>query len=89
MRVEWRPEARSDLLQILSYIGDRNLVAALELNQAIETATSTLPEHPYLYRCGRLPDTREIVVHPNYLVVYRVADQIQILSVLHARQEYP
>lgn len=89
MRVEWRPEARSDLLQIFDYIGDRNLVAALELNQAIETATSALPEHPYLYRCGRLPDTREIVVHPNYLVVYRVTDQIQILSVLHARQEYP
>jgi addiction module RelE/StbE family toxin len=89
MRVEWRLEARSDLLQILDYIGDRNLVAALELNQAIETATSALPEHPYLYRCCRLPDTREIVVHPNYLVVYRVTDQIQILSVLHARQEYP
>lgn len=89
MRVEWRPQARSDLLQILSYIGNHNLVAALELNQAIETVTSALPEYPYLYRCGRLPGTREIVVHPNYLVVYRVTDQIQILSVLHARQEYP
>ncbi|WP_448108388.1 type II toxin-antitoxin system RelE/ParE family toxin [Pseudomonas azerbaijanoccidentalis] len=89
MLVEWRPEARVELKQILNCIGDRNLVAALELNQAIETSTSALTEHPYLYRFGRLPDTREIVVHPNYLVIYRVTDRIQILTVLHARKEYP
>lgn len=89
MLVEWRPEARAELWQILNYIGDRHLVAANELYQAIEAATSALPEHPYLYRFGRVPNTREIVVHPNYLVVYRVTDRIEILSVLHARQEYP
>jgi len=89
MLVEWRPEARAELWQILNYIGDRNLVAANELYQAIEAATSALPEHPYLYRFGRVSNTREIVVHPNYLVVYRVMDRIEILSVLHARQEYP
>ncbi|MBD9588603.1 type II toxin-antitoxin system RelE/ParE family toxin [Pseudomonas sp. PDM03] len=89
MLVEWRPEARAELWQILNYIGDRHLVAASELYQAIEAATSALPEHPYLYRFGRVPNTREIVVHPNYLVVYRVTERIEILSVLHARQEYP
>ena len=89
MLVEWRPEARAELWQILNYIGDRQLVAARELYQAIEAATSALPEHPYLYRFGRVPGTREIVVHPNYLVVYRVTDRIEIVAVLHARQEYP
>jgi addiction module RelE/StbE family toxin len=89
MLVEWRPEARAELRQILIYIGERNLVAAIELQQAIEVATSALPEHPYLYRFGRLSNTREIVVHPNYLVVYRITDRIEILSVLHARQQFP
>jgi toxin ParE1/3/4 len=89
MLVEWRPEARAELLQILNYIGDRHVVAASDLGQAIEMVTSVLPEHPYLYRFGRVPGTREIVVHPNYLVVYRVTDRIEIVSVLHARQEYP
>ena len=89
MLVEWRPEARAELWQILNYIGDRHLVAANELHQAIEAATSALPQHPYLYRFGRVPGTREIVVHPNYLVVYRVTDRIEIVAVLHARQEYP
>jgi plasmid stabilization system protein ParE len=89
MLVEWRPEARAELWQIIDYIGDRHLVAASELYQAIEVATSALPQHPYLYLFGRVPGTREIVVHPNDLVVYRVTDRIEILTVLHARQEYP
>jgi addiction module RelE/StbE family toxin len=87
--IEWRPEARDALRQILAYIGDRNPIAAAELNQAIEAATSALPHHPYLYRLGRVPGAREIVVHPNYLVVYQLSDRIEILNVLHARQEYP
>lgn len=82
-------EARAELWQIIDYIGDRYLVAASERHQAIEAATSALPQHPYLYRFGREPGTREIVVHPNYLVVYRVTDRIEIVTVLHARQEYP
>ena len=89
MLVEWRPEARAELLQILDYIGNRHLVAASELLQAIEAVTSALPEHPYLYRMGRVSGTREIVVHPNYLVVYRVTDRLEILAVVHARREYP
>ena len=85
MLVEWRPLARAQLSEILEY----NLVAASELYKNIEAAISALPQHPYLYRFGRVPGTREIVVHPNYLVVYRVTNRIEIVTVLHARQEYP
>jgi plasmid stabilization system protein ParE len=46
MPVEWRPEARAELWQILNYIGDRNVAAAIDLSQAIEATTSALPEHP-------------------------------------------
>ncbi|MHA3735381.1 type II toxin-antitoxin system RelE/ParE family toxin [Pseudomonas sp. Eth.TT006] len=89
MRVDWRPEARTQLWQTLNYISDRNPVAASQLNATIETATSSLPRHPFLYRFGRVAGTREIVVHPNYVVVYRVTDRIEILNLLHARQAYP
>ena len=85
MLVEWRPLARAQLSEILEY----NLVAASELYKNIEAAISALPQHPYLYRFGRVPGTREIVVHPNYLVVYRVTNRIEIVTVLHARLEYP
>ncbi len=49
-----------------------------------------LPEHPYLFRPGRVSGTRELVAHPNYIVVYRVTDdRIEIVNVVHARQKYP
>lgn len=89
MRIEWRPEARADLKQIISYVADRNLQAAVELNQAIHAAASTVSKHPHLYRTGRVRGTREIVAHANYLSVYQVTDQTEILNVLHSRQKYP
>ena len=90
MLVKWRPEARRELWCIIDYIGDRNPVAAADLFDEIESATQALPQHPYLYRKGRASGTRELVVSPNYIVVYRVTtDSIEVISVLHARQEYP
>jgi toxin ParE1/3/4 len=48
------------------------------------------PDHPFLYRPGRVAGTREAVVHPNYILVYRVtAEAVEIVSVVHARQQYP
>ena len=39
---------------------------------------------------GRVPGTREAVVHPNYILVYRVtAEAVEILRLMHARQRYP
>jgi len=33
---------------------------------------------------------REIVAHPNYIVLYRVAaERIEIVTIVHARQQYP
>lgn len=88
--VIWRPEAASDLHTILDYISDRSELAAADLADVIEQATSQLPQHPYLYRFGRVSGTREMVVHPNYVVVYEVlSEAIEITSVLHARQQYP
>ena len=44
---------------------------------------------PYLHQVGRLPGTREIVAHPNFIVVYQVPDRIEVISVVHSRQNYP
>lgn len=88
--VRWLPDARTKLATILGYIAERNDVAASKLQDEIERATSQLPQHPYLYRPSRVAGTREIVVHHNYVVVYRVRPSvIEIVSVLHSRQRYP
>lgn len=67
--VIWRPEARQDGHDIVSYIADRNPVAAERLRQAFEHAAERLPDHLYMHRPGRLPGTREAIVHPNYVIV--------------------
>jgi len=88
--IQWLPQARNNLATIIEYIAERNELAALDLADDIERATSQLPQHPYLYRPGRVAGTREIVVHPNYLVVYRIQQTvIEIVTVVHSRQQYP
>jgi toxin ParE1/3/4 len=75
---------------IVEYIALRNGVAAFALRDRIEAAVLPLSEHPYLFRAGRVAGTREIVAHPNYIVVYQVLEREVIISdVLHARQRYP
>jgi len=86
----WRNEAVTDLLDIFDYIAERNITAADRLLAMIEHTTEHLPDHSYLHRPGRVSGTREAIVHPNYILVYRVAaDVVEILAVLHARQQYP
>jgi toxin ParE1/3/4 len=89
MLVEWRPRARRRLREIFEYIEERDPRAAENLVRIIRESVIALAENPYVYRSGRVPNTREMVVHPNYLVIYRVSDRITVLNVLHARQRYP
>lgn len=90
MNLIWRPAAREDRVTIMDYIAEDNPVAALELDELIEEKTNALVDHPRLYKPGRMKGTREMVVHPNYVVVYREnKTEIAILRVLHARQQWP
>jgi toxin ParE1/3/4 len=88
--VVWRARARAEAREIIDYISDRNPAAADRLATVFEDAAERLADHPYMHRPGRVDGTREAIVHPNYLLVYRVAETvIEIVSVLHARQQYP
>lgn len=86
----WSAAALDDLDEITDYIAKFDVHAAIDMHNLIEGSVLPASEYPYLYKTGRVPGTREIVAHPNYVVVYEVqADRIEILAVLHARQEYP
>jgi toxin ParE1/3/4 len=88
--LEWRQAAREDLLAIIDYISDDNPAAAQALKDEIEGKVSRLLEHPKLYRSGRIPDTREMVVHRSYVVIYTEdKTTISILRVLHGAQQWP
>lgn len=90
MIVDWRPRAVRRLDKIHSRLSEESFLAADAVFDTIVAAAAALPNHPYAYREGRVPNTREMVVLPNYIIVYRVKrDRILIVNVLHARQRYP
>ena len=88
--VDWSDEAQLDLAEIQFYIEQFNPTAAHNLRQTIEQGAERLPFMPFAFRPGRVRGTREYVVHPNYVLVYRVeTTRIHVLRVMHARKEYP
>ena len=90
LQVRWTEEAIRDLVEIIGYIEERDPLAAARLQDDIVQTAERLGYVPFLYRPGRVPGTRELVVRPNYLVVYQVGDGVlDLLRVLHARQQYP
>lgn len=90
MLIEWSESALADLREIVDYISERNYLAALDLQDRIEESVEHLAEHPYSYKQSlRRVGWREVVVHPNYIVFYRVTAKVEILAVIHAREEFP
>ena len=86
----WRNGALDDLDRIFGYIAEHDLQAAERLQLAVQACAERLPQHPFMYRTGRVPGTREAIVHPNYILVYSVSvDCVYVLSLLHTRQLYP
>ena len=51
-KLEWRPQALSDLLDIVSFIADDNPDAAQALKDEIEMKATKLPDHPKLYKAS-------------------------------------
>lgn len=90
MRLVWRAKARRDFDSIVDYIAKRNPAAAERLEALVQRSVELLVSHPFMHRAGRISETREAVVNPNYIVVYRVQnDVITIIAVVHTRQDYP
>ena len=75
---------------IVEYISSTDPVAALALDEKIFSIVETvLPENPYVGRPGRVEGTRELVVHASYIVVYEIANDINILAVRHTARLWP
>lgn len=90
-RLEWRPQARSDLLGIVGDIAEHNPDAAQDLKDEIETKAAKLPDHPRLYQPStRAKGMRDMVVRANYVLIYRESPElVEVVNVVHARRQYP
>lgn len=84
--------ALADRETIMDYIALDNPTAAIELDEEFEAKAEQARQRPTLYKPGRVRGTREIVVRPNYVMVYQVEDGgevVTVLRVLHAAQQWP
>lgn len=93
--IVWRPMAEADLDGIIDYIAQDDPTRAEEFGEELRGKTAPLAQHPKMGRSGRpgLPAfVRELVVHRNYIVFYRVLDEVrtvEILRVKHVAQQMP
>ncbi|MCP1244017.1 type II toxin-antitoxin system mRNA interferase toxin, RelE/StbE family [Acetobacter lambici] len=89
--IVWTETADEDLAGITEYIGESNISAAERMWHRLRSCVLPLSSHPYLYPISdRIPGLREVVAHPNYIILYRVtATRVEIINVVHARRQFP
>ncbi len=90
MKVFITKSAQHDLRSITRHIAKDNVDAAQKMRLYIKVKVESLKEHPYKYPAGRVANTREMVIHPRYFVVYAVKKEtVWVLRILHTSQQYP
>ena len=68
-----------------SKIAKDNPTRATSFLLALHSAVTKLQAHPGMGRAGRVPGTRELVLHKNFIAIYRVrGDGVEILRLHHA-----
>ena len=86
----WKQTAIADRRGITSYIAQDNPRAAVELGDLLIQQAGLLDQHPTMGREGRVKGTRELVAHPNYILIYRIVGQVvEVLRVKDAAQKWP
>ena len=90
VRLVWTRPASIDRKDIREHVAEANPNAALALDELLSEKAARLADDPALGRIGRVPGTRELVAHRNYVLVYDMADdQVRVLRVLHAARQWP
>lgn len=90
MKLVWTRPAAAERREIRAYIAQDNPSAALAVDELFSESAGRLIDHPHLGRTGRIAGTRELVAHPNYILVYDVSgDTVRLLRVLHAARQWP
>ncbi len=90
MKLYWAAEGLADRVAIYDYVDANNPEAALVLGELFSKTAERLQAHPMLGWPGRVDETRELVAHENFILVYDiVGDQVRVLRVLHAARQWP
>jgi addiction module RelE/StbE family toxin len=87
MLIKWTKTALASLDEIAGFIAKDNPTRARSFVLELQAAVAKLQAHPGMGRAGRVPGTRELVLHQNYIAIYRArGDKVEILRLHHAAQ---
>lgn len=90
MAVKWTKTALANLVSIAEYIEKDNPDRAKLFAQEVQRKTESLAEYPGMGRPGRVLGTRELVIHANYIIPYRIRNgDVEILRVQHVARRWP
>lgn len=85
MLIKWTRAALASVDEIAGFIAKDNPTRAAGFVLELQAAVAKLQAHPGMGRAGRVPGTRELVLHKNYIAIYRVrGDDVEILRLHHA-----
>lgn len=88
--LRWGENATDDVNNIIDYISSDDPESANRVVDQIDNRVGNLPDNPKMGRPGRVKGTRELVISKNYVVIYKErSEEIEILRVLHAKQQWP
>lgn len=96
MAVKWTKTALANLANlanlaaIVEYIEKDSPERGRSFALEIQAKTNSLTEFPGMGRPGRVIGTRELIIHPNYIIPYRVrGDVVEVLWVQHVAWCWP
>ena len=84
MALKWTKTALRSVDEIAGFIAKDNPARATSFALELRDAVTKLQVHPGMGRAGRVLGTRELVLHKNYIAIYRVrGDDVEILRLHH------
>jgi len=92
VKVRWTSQAELDRADILAYIADDNVRAAIAMDELFGSAAARLADFPLLGKPGQIAGTRELIAHENYRLIYEVADADDtawVLALIHTARRWP
>lgn len=90
MKLIWTVPASLDRKHIREHIARDDPAAAIGLDTQFSEKARRLVDYPGLGKPGRVPGTRELLAHKNYILIYDViGETVRVLRALHARRQWP
>lgn len=72
------------------YIAADSPRAAARMDELFSDAVTRLAEHPKLGRPGKIPGTRELILHESYRLVYEIEGKtVWVLALMHTARQWP